>query len=381
MPGFKDRIGGGPWMSRERVVVAMSGGVDSSVAAALLVEQGHDVIGVTLNVWPERKGAEPADRVDACCSLAAVEDARRVADHLAIPHYTLNFRDIFAGTVIANFCSEYVRGRTPNPCIRCNAHIKFGALLAKARGLGARYIATGHHARTRYDSRRGRHILQKGVDRDKDQSYVLYVMTQDQLAHTLMPVGHITKSEVRQMAAERGLPVARKPESQEICFVPEGDYGAFLQDYVPNAARPGPILDKSGNLLGHHKGIAFYTVGQRRGLGLAGREPHYVIAIDPSRNALIVGSERDLYSSDLEADDLNFISIPELKQPMKVAAKIRYRSQEAEAVASPLSGGKMAVHFHRPQRAITPGQAVVLYEGDVVVGGGTITTSHLFTAQ
>lgn len=361
--------------------MAMSGGVDSSVAAALLVEQGYEVIGVTLNVWPERKGEQPIDRVDACCSLAAVEDARRVADHLAIPHYTLNFRDIFAGTVIANFCDEYVRGRTPNPCIRCNAYVKFGALLAKARGLGAQYIATGHHARTSYDPARGRHLLQKGVDRDKDQSYVLYVMTQDQLAHTLMPVGGLTKSEVRQMAADRGLPVAWKPESQEICFVPGDDYGAFLQEYVPDAARPGPILDKAGHLLGHHRGIVFYTVGQRRGLGLSGPEPRYVVAIDPSRNALIVGSERDLYSNDLEADDLNFISIAGLTQPTTVAAKIRYRSPEAEAVASPLPGGKMAVRFRHAQRAITPGQAVVLYEGDLVVGGGTITSSHLFSVQ
>lgn len=368
-------------MSRERVLAAMSGGVDSSVAAALLVEQGFEVIGVTLNVWPERAASGPLDRVDACCSLAAVEDARRVADRLGIPHYTLNFRDIFADRVIANFCSEYISGRTPNPCIRCNAYVKFGALLKKAADLGARFVATGHHARVEYDQGRGRYLLRRGVDPDKDQSYVLYVMTQDQLAHTLMPVGNFHKSEVREMAASRGLPVAWKPESQEICFVPGDDYGAFLQEYVPDAARPGPILDKSGRVLGHHRGIVFYTVGQRRGLGLSGRAARYVIAIDPSRNALIVGDERDLYSSDLVAEDVNYISVAGLTGPTAFKAKIRYRSPEAQALASPLPDNRLAVHFEKPQRAITPGQAVVLYEDDLVAAGGTIASSDLLPAH
>ncbi|MDI6822200.1 MAG: tRNA 2-thiouridine(34) synthase MnmA [Actinomycetota bacterium] len=355
-----------------KVVVAMSGGVDSSVTAALLKEQGYEVIGITMQIWPSDKLAEEADRFGGCCSLAAVDDARRVAFKLDIPYYVINFREIFAQKVIANFCEEYTRGRTPNPCIRCNQHIKFDALLKKAKELNADFIATGHYARIGFDKEKKRYILKKGIDAAKDQSYVLYIMTQEQLAHTLMPLGNLTKTEARRKAAELGLPVAEKPESQEICFIPDNDYGKFLKEYIPKVAQSGPILDSRGNLLGEHKGIIFYTIGQRKGLGISAKEPLYVIAIDRERNAIVVGSEDEVYGSELIAEEVNYISIRQLTRSIKVKAKIRYKMKEAEAVVTPLNGGKVQVKFTQPQRAITPGQAVVFYQDDVVVGGGRI---------
>ncbi|MBX5465647.1 MAG: tRNA 2-thiouridine(34) synthase MnmA, partial [Clostridia bacterium] len=276
-------------MAAVRVVAAMSGGVDSSVAAALLVRQGYEVIGVTMQIWQARDPAEEA-RLGGCCSLGAVADARRVAELLGIPYYVLNLQEAFRRAVIDDFVREYARGRTPNPCIVCNREIKFAALLERARELGAEYVASGHYARAGWDAGRGRWVLRRGRDARKDQSYVLYPLEQEQLAHVLFPLGGMEKAETRRLAAELGLPVAAKPESQEICFVRDGDYAAFLEGEIPDRFRPGPIVDRRGRLLGTHRGLPRYTVGQRRGLGVAAREPLYVLEVDAERNRLVVGT-------------------------------------------------------------------------------------------
>ncbi|MBA7648786.1 tRNA-specific 2-thiouridylase MnmA [subsurface metagenome] len=356
------------------VVAAMSGGVDSSVAAATLKEEGYQVIGVTMQIWPSDKQADEVDRFGGCCGLDAIEDARRVAYQLGIPHYVMNFRDIFARKVIADFCREYSLGRTPNPCIRCNQYIKFGALLEGAKGLGADFVATGHHARIERDGDNGRYLLKKGIDRGKDQSYVLYTLTQEQLEHTLLPVGNFTKARVREIAREVGLPVAAKPESQEICFIPDNNYPKFLKEHIPQALKPGPILDRQGSVLGRHQGILFYTIGQRKGLGISAKEPLYVTAIVPQRNAIVVGSKEEVYGTELIADELNWISLTKLKQPITTRAKIRYLHSEAKAEISPIDEDKVQVRFNQPQMAITPGQAVVFYHGDTVIGGGTTSS-------
>lgn len=361
----------GASQSTQKVVIAMSGGVDSSVAAAILVQEGYDVVGVTMQVWPTTSAAE--DRFSrTCCSLSAVEDARRVAARLGIPHYVLNFRDVFQEMVIDNFIEEYRRGRTPNPCLRCNRFVKFEALLEKARALGADYVATGHYARIVYDDARRRWLLKKGLDHSKDQSYALYGMTQYQLAHTLMPLGNMAKDETRRMAAELGLSVADKPDSQEICFVEERKYRDFLQKVAPEVVRPGPIVDTAGNILGEHSGIAFYTVGQRRGLGIAAGEPLYVVRIDAAENTVVVGRENELYARGLLASDVNLVAMEELRDTIAVTAKIRYNMQESPALLAPSGEKQVRVTFEHPQRAITPGQAVVCYDGDDVVAGGTI---------
>ncbi|HLG51238.1 MAG TPA: tRNA 2-thiouridine(34) synthase MnmA [Chloroflexota bacterium] len=356
----------------ERVVVGMSGGVDSSVAAALLKEQGYDVIGVTLNLSPRIEGVEAWERDDSCCGLSAVEDARRVADRLGIPHYVLNFRDIFAEKVIANFLEEYRRGRTPNPCIRCNDHIKFGTVLLKARALQADLVATGHYARITTDPETGRRLLCKARDLQKDQSYVLYVLTQEELRRTIFPLGEMTKQETRELARRLGLPVANKPESQEICFVSERRYSDFLLKLAPDIARPGPIVDLDGRVLGEHRGIAFYTIGQRRGLGITSRETLYVIDLDAETGTVVVGPEEALYDRVLEADEVNMVSVPEIREPRRVQARIRYRMPDADAWVSQPTPDTLRIEFVQPQRAITPGQAVVCYDGDIVLAGGTI---------
>jgi len=356
-----------------KVVVAMSGGVDSSVAAALLKEEGYQVIGATMQIWPSNELADEADRFGGCCGIDAVSEAKRVAYRLGIPHYVVNFRNLFAQKVIANFCREYNLGRTPNPCIRCNEYIKFDALLSRAKELDADFVATGHYARIERDEVSGRYLLKKGVDRGKDQSYVLYIMSQNQLRHALMPLGGFTKEMVRQIARELELPVADKAESQEICFIPDGDHAKFFKEHMPKGAKPGPILDRNGNALGEHQGILFYTIGQRKGLGISAREPLYVVAIERERNAIIVGSKGEAYGDELIADELNWIAIESLKQPLELKAKIRYRHREADAVITAISGGDRAhVKFKQLQMAITPGQAVVFYHKDTVVGGGTI---------
>jgi tRNA-specific 2-thiouridylase len=361
-------------MNKKKVLVAMSGGVDSSVTAALLKDRGFEVIGITMQIW-ERPGDW-----GGCCGLGGVEDAKRVSNKLGIPHYVLNFRDIFREKVIADFCEEYKEGRTPNPCIRCNQYIKFDALLKKAEELSADYIATGHYARIGYDNQRKRYLLRKGVDSRKDQSYVLYAMTQEQLKRTLMPLGNLVKDRVRKIAREKDLSVADKPESQEICFIPGNNYGEFLKEHIPEGARPGLFVNKEGKVIGEHQGIIFYTVGQRKGIGMAAKEPLYVIGIDKENNTIIIGKKEEAYGNELIAHNLNFIDRERLKAPLKVEAKIRYLQQASSATAIPLEEEKFKLKFDQPQWAITPGQAVVFYlpagkdghDKDIVVGGGTI---------
>ena len=355
-----------------KVVVAMSGGVDSSVTAALLKQDGYQVIGATMQVWPSNDLAEEALEFGGCCGLDAISEAKNVASTIGIPHYVMNFRNEFAQKVLANFCQEYSLGRTPNPCIRCNEHIKFDALLNRARDLGADFIATGHYARIEHNEVNDRHLLKKGVDHMKDQSYVLYMMSQDQLKHSLMPLGVFTKEKVRQIARELGLSAADKADSQEICFIPDDNYSRFLKAYMPEMAKPGSILDREGNTLGEHRGILFYTIGQRKGLGISAEEPMYVVAIDRGRNAIIVGSKEDVYSDELIAADINWIAKQSPKQPIELKAKIRYRHREADTVIMSISRSEAHVKFKQAQMAITPGQAIVFYDKDTVVGGGTI---------
>lgn len=359
-------------MAKRKVVVGMSGGVDSSVTAALLKQQGYDVVGVTLNVWPELEGVEENLREDACCALGATEDARRVADCLDIPYYVVNFRETFEKKVIQNFVKEYQQGRTPNPCVRCNQFIKFDALLDKAALFDAEYVATGHYARIDYDVALGRYLLRKAADLSKDQSYVLYVMTQDRLARALFPLGELSKDDTRRMAEEFRLPVAKKPESQDICFVPYKRYGEFMEKHAMGSVREGAIVDREGRELGRHQGIAFHTVGQRRGLGVATGEPVYVTEIKAATNTVVVGTLDDLYKSTCLLDDVNFVSIPGLDGPLRVLARIRYRAEPSWAEIRPAEDGGVLVQFDEAQRAITPGQAVAFYHDDVVVGGGTI---------
>ncbi len=354
-----------------KVVVAMSGGVDSSVAAAILKGEGNQVIGVTMQIWPSDRQAGDGAGFGGCCGQDAVADAQRVAYKLGIPHYVMNFRDIFARKVITHFCREYSLGRTPNPCIRCNQYIKFDALMERAKELGADFVATGHYARIE-NVGAGGYLLKKGIDGRKDQSYVLYPITQQQLKHTLLPIGGFTKERVRAMAREMELPVAAKPESQEICFIADNDYPRFIKEYTPQAVKPGPILDKAGHILGKHQGITAYTLGQRKGLGISAREPLYVIAIEPERDAIVVGSKAEVYSSELIASELNWITIARPKGPITAKAKIRYLHQEAAAEITPRDGDRVHIRFREPQMAITPGQAIVFYQGDTVIGGGTI---------
>jgi tRNA-specific 2-thiouridylase len=355
-----------------KVVVAMSGGVDSSVTAALLKEDGYQVIGATMQIWPSNDLAKEAHKFGGCCGFDAVSEAKSVAHSIGIPHYVMNFRKEFAQKVITNFCREYSLGRTPNPCIRCNEHIKFDSLLNRAKELDADFIATGHYARIEHDEVNDRYILKKGVDRGKDQSYVLYMLSQNQLKHALMPLGVFTKEKVRQIAREMGLSVADKAESQEICFIPDGNYSRFLKEYMQEMVKPGPILDREGNTLGEHRGILFYTIGQRKGLGISAEEPLYVVAIDRGRNAIIVGSKEDVCSDELIAADINWIARQSPKQPLQLKAKIRYRHREADAFITSISSREAHVKFKQPQMAIAPGQAIVFYDNDTVVGGGTI---------
>ncbi len=347
--------------AKTRVAVAMSGGVDSSVAAAMLVEQGFDVVGLTMRVKPED---------DRCTQ--AVEDARRMADKLGIQHHVVDLRDVFEREVIRDFVSEYAHGRTPNPCVRCNPRIKFGVLMEHARTLEAERMATGHYVRVSYNEETGRRLLMRGLDASKDQSYALCGLNQDQLSRIIAPLGDMKKDETRALAERIGLEVFDKPDSQEICFVDNKDYPAFLQKYAPDAMAPGPILDTTGNEIGRHNGIAFYTVGQRKRIGIAAREPLYTIRLDPERNAVVVGQNADLYCANLLATDFNLISIKKLEKPIAVTAKVRYNMKDCPAVLTPLPDGMVRVTFDEPQRAITPGQAVVCYNDDIIVGGGTI---------
>jgi tRNA-specific 2-thiouridylase len=356
---------------KPKVVVGMSGGVDSSMAAALLIDQGYDVIGVTLKIW-ESTGP---DVEGGCCSNSAVDDARRVAFVLGIPHYVMNFSSYFEETVVDYFTQSYLAGETPNPCLACNKHVKFGEMLRKALGLGADYIATGHYARVLRDPGSERFLLSKGADERKDQTYALYMLTQNQLAHTLFPLADYQKEQIRAMARERGLGVGDKPDSQEICFIPNDDYATFVRKRSEVSIKPGHFVDLSGNSLGRHKGIINFTVGQRKGLGVTFGKPMYVVGLNPERDEVVLGEDRDVFTDTLWAIDLNWISIPDLKEPLRVKAKIRYNSLGSNATVFPEeigAGYTVRVHFDEPQRAVTPGQAVVFYHGDFVVGGGII---------
>jgi tRNA-specific 2-thiouridylase len=362
---------------KERIVVGMSGGVDSSVAAALLVQQGHDVVGVTLRVWPWKEPEPGARRFGSCCSPETVEDARQVARRLGIPYYLLNSEREFDRTVVDSFAREYEAGRTPVPCVACNRDVKFGSLLQRARAWDAAAVATGHYARITRDQRSGRFLLWRGRDRRKDQSDFLWPLSQSQLAAARFPVGDLTKDEVRDEARALGLVTADKPESQDICFIPDDDYRGFLRRRIPQAFRPGPIVDGRGAILGEHGGLAGYTVGQRRGLGLSAGRPLYVTALDPARNALVVGPGEALDAASLWAEQVNLIPLERLEAPLEVTAKIRHSHVPAAALllapgAEDRARGRLRVRFHRPQRAVSPGQSVVFYQDDLVIGGGVI---------
>jgi tRNA-specific 2-thiouridylase len=353
---------------KKKVVVGMSGGVDSSVAAYLLKEQGYDVIGVTMQIWQEDKEFE--EREGGCCSLSAVDDARRVADRIGIPFYVLNFRDSFKEKVIDYFVDEYIDGKTPNPCIACNKYLKFDELLMKARAIGAEYVATGHYATVTNEN--GRYVLRRSEDDRKDQTYALYNLTQEQLAHTLMPCGEYTKDRIREIAKEIGLAVHNKKDSEEICFIPDNDHGSYIKLAKPEKVKQGNFVDKNGNILGKHKGIVYYTIGQRKGLGLALGRPVFVTDINPLRNEVVIGPEEDIFKTDLIAKDLNFITLDVLDKEIKVKAKIRYSAKASDATIRPLEDGRVVVSFKEKQRAITKGQSVVFYDEDLVVGGGII---------
>ena len=355
----------------EKVVVGMSGGVDSSVAAWLLKQQGYDVIGVTMQIWQEEE-TEQVEENGGCCGLSAVEDARRVAGMLEIPHYVMNFRKEFKENVIDYFVSEYLHGRTPNPCIACNRYVKWESLLKCSMEIGADYIATGHYARIDRMPN-GRYAIRNSVTAKKDQTYALYNLTQEQLAHTLMPVGAYTKEQIRAFASEIGLVVANKPDSQEICFIPDHDYAAYIEresgETVPGE---GNFVDKEGNVLGKHKGITHYTIGQRKGLNIAFGKPAFVTEIRTDTNEVVLGDNEDVFSKTLLCDHVNYMGMEALSEPRRVLAKIRYSHQGEYCTIYPCEDGKIRCGFESPVRAVTPGQAVVFYEGEYVLGGGTI---------
>jgi len=355
---------------KKKVAVAMSGGVDSSLVATLLKEEGYEVIGITMRLSDEGRGFCLSPEAEAA-ALVSVKDAQRVAEQLGIQHYVADFRDMFKTKVIDYFLDEYAQGRTPNPCVACNPQIKFGALLNKAQELGADFFATGHYARIKQDEN-GRYGLYTGVDKHKDQSYALYRIKQDVLKHIILPLGEFTKVKTRELAEKYGLVVAKKAESQEVCFVPDDDYKAMLKRFRPQCLKPGDIVDLQGNVLGHHEGVPLYTIGQRKGLGIAYPEPLYVVKLDMAKNQVVVGNNQAVFADSLIAEKMNWLAFDELKEPIKVNARIRYGAREGMGVVAPLDNGRVKVTFDKPQRAVTPGQSVVFYNGDQVVGGGII---------
>lgn len=353
---------------KKKVVIGMSGGVDSSVAAYLLKQQGYEVIGIMMKLSPDNPDYE--ENEGGCCSISAASDARRVADVLNIPFYVMNFKDAFKKNVIDNFIDEYMEGRTPNPCIVCNKIIKFEEFLRKAKALGADYIATGHYAKI--EKQEDRYVLKKADDDKKDQTYALYSLTQEQLSHTLMPCGDYSKPEIRNIAEKIGLEVYRKKDSQEICFIPDNDHGAYIKKYSGREIKPGNFVDKKGRVIGVHKGIVYYTIGQRKGLGIAVGKPIFVTDINPLTNQVVLGDEEDIFKTELIAKELNFILFDELTSNLRVSAKIRYSAKPQVATLVPLENNRVKVIFDEKQRAITKGQSVVFYLENLVVGGGII---------
>ncbi len=355
----------------KKVVVGMSGGVDSSVAALLLKRQGYDVVGVTMQIWQEESPAVTAAQ-GGCCGFDAAEDARRVADVLDIPHYVMNFRKEFREKVMDYFVSEYLAGRTPNPCIACNRYVKWESLLHRSMEIGADYIATGHYAGI-IRLKNGRYAVRNAVTTKKDQTYALYSLTQEQLAHTLMPVGDYTKEEIRQIAEEAGLPVAHKPDSQEICFIPDNDYAAFIdREAKERVPKPGNFVTTDGRVLGRHLGITHYTVGQRKGLNLAMGRPVFVKEIRPDTNQVVIGEADEVFGGSLVCGHINYMGMEDLKEPREALAKIRYGHTGEKCVMERIGEDRIKCVFQKPVRAITPGQAVVFYEDGYVLGGGTI---------
>lgn len=354
----------------KKAMIAMSGGVDSSVAAYLITKQGYEAIGVTMKLFHNEDIGVKSEKT--CCSLDDVNDARSVAHRLGIPYYVFNYTDNFKLQVITRFVEAYRNGRTPNPCIDCNRYIKFDQLMQRAKELQFDYVVTGHYAITEYDEKSGRYLLKKAVDDTKDQSYVLYSLTQEQLKHILFPLGSMTKAEARVIAEEQGFVNAQKHDSQDICFVPDGNYARFIEEWCGFKFENGNFVDLNGNIIAQHKGIINYTIGQRKGLGIAAKAPYYVVSKNLGTNEVVLGANEDLFSDSLIATDVNFISIEKLTEPMHVKAKVRYKQKETDAVITPLENGDVSVKFETPQRAIAPGQAVVFYDGDIVVGGGTI---------
>jgi tRNA-specific 2-thiouridylase len=368
-------------MSSQTIAVAMSGGVDSSTVAAMLRAEGHEVIGLTMQLWNQRRLAGHEGMPEAvrgrCCSLDDVYDARRVAETIGIPYYVVNHEERFERDVIRPFVEEYLSGRTPIPCSFCNNHLKFDQLLIVAQQIGADALATGHYARVGFDEQRGRWLLKRPADRSKDQTYFLFGLTQAQLSRTLFPLGEMTKPEVRQLARHHGLALAEKPDSQEICFVPGGDYKNFLDAYLAEQGQvlpdtAGELVTTDGQVIGEHTGIRNFTVGQRKGLGVATGSPLYVIQIKGDTRQVVVGNEGDLYSCTLRAHRVNLIAVDDLEEPIRVGVKIRHRHEPAPAMIVNSGVDEILVTFDEPQRAVTPGQAAVFYEGDIVVGGGWI---------
>jgi tRNA-specific 2-thiouridylase len=366
------------------IAVAMSGGVDSSVASAILKNQGHSVVGFTMQLWNQRRrlSADGEPQPSRCCSLDDVYDARRVATEMGFPFYVLNLEEEFERAVVRPFVEDYLSGRTPIPCVSCNTKLKFARLVKVAQEVGAGQVATGHYARVEYNPATQRYILRKGRDLSKDQSYFLFEMTQKQLSAAVFPLGELTKAEVRQLAREFGINTAEKPESQEICFVPDGNYANFVEDYARSemglnpenspAMAEGKIATSDGQILGEHTGLHRYTIGQRKGIGIASPDPLYVVKIDVPRHQLVVGKKDELLGKTLIANGVNWIAIAPPEEPVRASVRIRYRAVEAPATITPLGGGEVRVDFDEGQAAITPGQAAVFYDGDAVVGGGWI---------
>lgn len=352
-----------------KVMVGMSGGVDSSVAAKLLIDSGYDVTGVTLKLFD---GGDISEDFRTCCSLSDVEDARSVCYRLGIDHFVFNFKEAFRKKVINQFTESYLNGKTPNPCIECNRHIKFDKMLRRAEELGFDYIATGHYAERVYDYKTNRYILKRPKDRSKDQTYVLYGLTQYQLSKTLFPLGEYEKSDIRRIAEAAGLINSRKPDSQDICFVPDGDYASFIKKNTGAEIKEGNFISADGDVIGRHKGIINYTIGQRMGIGISIGKPAYVTDKNALENTVTIGDESNLYKSEITAYDVNLISLDSISDEMRVTAKVRYSRNEQAAVVIPSGNGEVLVKFDEPQRAPASGQAVVFYDGDVVIGGGTI---------